>query len=102
MSQHRTDEHVATKEKVKLQRPSMYKVLLHNDDYTTMEFVVFVLESIFHKSAAEATEIMLHVHQRGVGVCGVFTFEIAETKVAAVHDLAKQYEFPLKASMDVA
>ena len=102
MSELKTDQHTVTRSKEKLKHPSMYKVLLHNDDYTTMEFVVYVLETIFHKSSAEAMQIMLHVHKNGFGVCGVFTHEIAETKVVAVHDLAKKYEFPLRASFEEA
>lgn len=100
MSQYKNDEKVATKVKPKVKPPRMYKVLLHNDDYTTMEFVVYVVETVFHKSSSEATRIMLNVHKNGVGVCGVYTYEIAETKVATVHDLARQYEFPLRASME--
>ncbi|MGK5090473.1 ATP-dependent Clp protease adapter ClpS [Deltaproteobacteria bacterium TL4] len=100
MADFKTDESVATKTKHKIKRPSLYRVLLHNDDYTTMEFVVYVLELIFKKSSAEAMQIMLHVHNQGVGICGVYTYEIAETKVAEVHDLANQYEFPLKASLE--
>ncbi len=78
----------------------MYKVLLHNDDYTAMEFVVIILEKIFLKSTAEATRIMLNVHQQGIGVAGVYTREVAETKVAVVHELARQNEYPLKCSME--
>ena len=95
-----SEEKTLIRSKEKLKPPSMYRVLLHNDNYTTMDFVIFVLESIFHKSPWEATEIMLHVHQNGVGICGVYPFEIAETKVQEVHDLAEQYEFPLQASME--
>ena len=80
----------------------MFKVLLHNDDYTTREFVVYVLERIFHHSEAEATRIMLHVHRNGVGVAGVFTREIAETKVHKVERLARQNEYPLVLSMEPA
>ena len=83
-----------------VRRPAMYKVLLHNDHYTTMEFVVMVLEDIFNKNFAEAVEIMLHVHKRGYGVCGVYPFEIAETKVAMVHREAEKEGFPLKCSME--
>ncbi len=86
--------------KPKTQKPSMYKVLLLNDDYTPMEFVVHVLESIFKKSRQEATDIMLHVHRRGVGVCGVFTYEVAETKVAQVMDFARANEQPLQCTME--
>ena len=80
--------------------PPMYRVLLLNDDYTTMEFVVDVLKTVFHKSETEATRIMLNVHKAGVGICGVYTYEIAETKVDTVHALAKDNGFPLKCSME--
>jgi ATP-dependent Clp protease adaptor protein ClpS len=83
-------------------RPPSYKVLLHNDDYTTMEFVVEVLETIFGKSPAEAYRIMMSVHRNGIGVCGVYTHEIAETKVSLVHDRARERGFPLRASMEEA
>jgi len=80
--------------------PRLYKVLLHNDDYTTMEFVVEVLEEVFAKSPAEAFRIMMHVHQSGLGVCGAYPFEIAETKVATVHERARKLGFPLRASLE--
>ena len=82
--------------------PRRYKVLLHNDDYTTMEFVIEVLEGIFAKSPAEAFSIMMQVHESGLGVCGVYPFEIAETKIALVHERARQHGFPLRASMEEA
>ncbi|NSW85394.1 MAG: ATP-dependent Clp protease adapter ClpS [Syntrophobacteraceae bacterium] len=85
-----------------LEEPPMYKVLLHNDDYTTMEFVVEILQRVFHKSPTEATRIMLHVHKSGAGVCGVFTAEVAETKVEMVHHLARKNGFPLQCSMEEA
>lgn len=88
------------KTRPKTKKPSMYKVLLLNDDYTPMEFVVHILESIFNKSRQEATDIMLHVHRRGVGVCGIFTFEVAETKVAQVMDFARANEQPLQCTME--
>jgi ATP-dependent Clp protease adaptor protein ClpS len=91
---------VATKTRVRTQRPSLYKVLLLNDDYTPMEFVVHVLERFFGKSREEATRIMLHVHQRGVGVCGIYTFEVAETKVAQVIEFARQHQHPLQCTME--
>jgi ATP-dependent Clp protease adaptor protein ClpS len=78
----------------------MYRVLLHNDDYTPMDFVVRLLETIFHRNESDATRIMLHVHNTGVGVAGVYTHEIAETKVAQVHLLARKHEHPLMASME--
>ena len=100
MSENNTQDEVLTKTKKKLKPPTGYKVLLHNDDYTTMEFVVYVLETVFHKIASEAMNIMLHVPKNGIGVCGVFTYEIAETKVNQVHNIADQYEYPLKATME--
>ncbi|MCF8059719.1 MAG: ATP-dependent Clp protease adapter ClpS [Bacteriovoracaceae bacterium] len=91
---------VATIKKVKVQKPRLYKVLLHNDDYTTMEFVVYVLQKHFGKSMAEAQGIMLKVHTEGVGICGVFTYEVAESKVAKVTREAKQDGHPLKCSTE--
>jgi len=85
-----------------LDEPPLYKVLLHNDDYTSMEFVVSILEQIFQKNHAEATRIMLNVHEQGVGVAGIYTKEICETKIAVVHDLARRNEFPLRCSMEKA
>lgn len=93
-----TDVIVKTKPKTKT--PSLYKVLMLNDDYTPMEFVVHVLEKFFGKNRADATRIMLHVHQRGVGVCGVFTYEIAETKVNAVIDYARRHQHPLQCTLE--
>ena len=89
-----------TKEQVKTRKPPLYKCILLNDDYTPMEFVVEVLKSVFHKSQADATRIMLHVHQNGMGIAGVFPYEIAETKVRAVEELAKENQFPLKCVME--
>lgn len=80
----------------------MYKVLLHNDDYTTMEFVVQVLMSVFNHDEATATQIMLHVHRHGIGVAGVYPWEIAESRVKQVHELAKKFEFPLRSSVEKA
>jgi len=100
MSEIEYDEQLVTKTRHKLRPPQSFKVLLHNDNYTTMEFVVFVLESVFKKSLAEATQIMFHVHENGVGVCGSYSFEVAETKVESVHGLAKEYEYPLQATME--
>jgi ATP-dependent Clp protease adaptor protein ClpS len=91
---------VVVKSKPKTKKPSMYKVLLLNDDYTPMEFVVHVLERFFAKSREEATRIMLHVHRRGVGICGVFTYEVAETKVAQVIDFARRHEHPLQCTLE--
>ncbi len=91
---------VVTKTKPKTKKPSLYKVLLLNDDYTPMEFVVHVLEQIFNKSRGDAVKIMLHVHQNGVGICGVFTFEVAETKVTQVIDYARQNQHPLQCTME--
>lgn len=85
-----------------LKEPAQFRVLLHNDDYTTMDFVVQVLEVVFAKQPAEAMKIMLNVHRNGIGVCGVYTAEIAETKVAMVHHLASEHKFPLKCSMEEA
>ena len=86
--------------KPKTKKPSMYNVLLLNDDYTPMEFVVLVLESVFNKNQEEATQIMLHVHKNGVGVCGTFTYEVAEEKCKTVMDLAKKNEHPLQCTME--
>lgn len=94
------DSGLATKTRLKTKKPSLYRVLLLNDDYTPMEFVVYVLEHFFQKSREEATRIMLHVHQKGVGVCGVYTYEVAETKVAQVLDLAQRNEHPLQCTME--
>ena len=91
---------VVTSTKPKLQKPSMYRVLLLNDDYTPMEFVVYVLEAIFNKNREEATQIMLHVHQNGLGLCGVYTYEVAETKVAQVVDSARRNQHPLQCTME--
>ena len=91
---------VATDEKKKVAEPPLYKILLHNDDYTSMEFVVLLLEKVFHKSTAEATRIMLNIHQQGIGIAGVYHKEIAETKVAIVHNLAQKNEYPLKCSIE--
>ena len=91
---------LVTKTKIVTKKPSMYRVLLLNDDYTPMEFVVRVLERFFNKDAEQAMRIMLHVHQKGVGVCGVYTYEVAETKVAQVMDLARRNEHPLQCTME--
>lgn len=85
-----------------VQEPHMFRVLLHNDDYTTMEFVVYVLMKVFRKSMEEATSIMLNVHKLGVGICGVYTFEVAETKVETVIRMARENGHPLKCTMERA
>ena len=91
---------VATKVRPKTKKPSMYRVLLMNDDYTPMEFVVSILIGIFNKSPEDATRIMLNVHQTGIGTCGVYTFEVAETKVAQVLDAAKRNQHPLQCTLE--
>jgi ATP-dependent Clp protease adaptor protein ClpS len=91
---------VATKVRPKTKKPSMYRVLLMNDDYTPMEFVVSILMGIFKKTQEEATQIMLNVHQTGIGTCGVYTFEVAETKVAQVMDAAKRAQHPLQCTLE--
>jgi ATP-dependent Clp protease adaptor protein ClpS len=91
-----------TQPKEKLARPNPWKVLLHNDDYTTMEFVVWVLQFVFHHDETTATQIMLHVHRTGIGVAGVYSREVAETRVAQVEALAREHEFPLRCSMEEA
>jgi len=91
---------VVVKAKPKTKKPSMYKVLMLNDDYTPMEFVVHVLERFFQKNRDEATKIMLHVHRRGVGICGVYTYEVAETKVTQVMDFARQHQHPLQCTLE--
>jgi len=91
-----------TKTDQEIREPKMVRVILHNDDYTTMDFVIDVLISVFHKPAAEAMQIMLDVHKKGKGICGVYTYDIAATKVAQVHELAMRREFPLKCSLEEA
>ena len=104
MSNRDTDRDVGTitrtRSRPKTKQPPLYKVLLHNDDYTTMEFVVYVLQTVFHLDQTRATEIMLHIHQKGIGVAGVYTFEIAETRVSQVHSLAQEHDFPLRCSVE--
>ena len=95
-----TERGVATKSRPKTKKPSMYRVLLMNDDYTPMDFVVQILMGIFKKTSEEAYTIMLNVHQKGVGTCGVYTFEIAETKVAQVMDAAKRNQHPLQCTLE--
>jgi ATP-dependent Clp protease adaptor protein ClpS len=89
-----------TKKKELLKKPPLFKVLFHNDNYTTMEFVVWVLQTVFHKSDSDAVQVMLNVHKNGVGVAGVFTKDVADTKVEKTHQLAKEHEFPLKLSIE--
>jgi ATP-dependent Clp protease adaptor protein ClpS len=91
---------IITKTKPRTKRPNLYRVLLLNDDYTPMEFVVHVLERFFSKNHEEATQIMLHVHRKGVGVCGVYPYEIAETKVTQVIDLARKHQHPLQCTLE--
>ena len=91
---------VIVKAKPKTKKPAMYKVLMLNDDYTPMEFVVHILQRFFNKNQQEATRIMLHVHKRGVGVCGVYTYEVAETKVTQVMDFARQHQHPLQCTLE--
>ena len=93
---------VVEKQAAKTAPPPMYKVLLLNDDYTPMEFVVVVLKRFFQMDMEQATRVMLHVHQRGVGVCGIFTYEVAETKVNQVMDFAKQNQHPLQCTLEKA
>jgi ATP-dependent Clp protease adaptor protein ClpS len=91
---------VVVKTKPRTRKPSLYKVLMLNDDYTPMEFVVHVLERFFAKNRDEATRIMMHVHRRGVGICGVYTYEVAETKVTQVMDFARQHQHPLQCTLE--
>jgi ATP-dependent Clp protease adaptor protein ClpS len=95
-------EQTQTVERTRVERPPLYRVLLHNDDYTPMDFVVAVLREIFHRDEAEAVRIMLHVHKRGIGVAGVYPHQIAETKLHKVHERAKAAGQPLKCSMEEA
>ena len=93
-------EETLTRNREELREPPLFKVLLHNDDYTTMDFVVTVLEKVFGKNTTEATRIMLNVHHQGHGVAGIYTREIGETKVAVVHRMARKNQFPLKCSLE--
>jgi ATP-dependent Clp protease adaptor protein ClpS len=95
-----TDVVTETKKKEQLKKPQLYKVLFHNDNYTTMEFVIAVLREVFRKSESDAVSIMLNVHRNGFGVAGVYTFEVAETKINKTHQLAEASEFPLKLTME--
>ena len=94
------DKGVLLETKPKTKKPSMYNVLLLNDDYTPMEFVVLILENVFNKKQEEAKQIMLHVHKNGIGLCGTFTYEVAESKCKTVMDLAKKNEHPLQSTME--
>jgi ATP-dependent Clp protease adaptor protein ClpS len=94
------EEDVVSETRDEIDEPSMYKVILHNDDYTTMEFVVEILMLVFKKTPEEAVKIMLNVHQKGIGICGVYPFEVSETKVKTVDALAKENGFPLKCTME--
>jgi len=96
----RGDTGIATKTRTRTKKPSMYKVLMLNDDYTPMEFVVMVIEQFFGKSHEDAIQIMLHVHQKGVVICGVFTYEVAETKVTQVMDYARKNQHPLQCTLE--
>ena len=98
----RTDSEILERTKQETKKPDLYKVVLLNDDYTTMDFVVEVLETIFHKQPAEAFRIMMMVHTQGKGLCGVYPFEVAETKVETVTTLARKAEFPLRATLEEA
>ena len=91
---------ILTQEKIKTKKPSLYKVLMLNDDYTPMEFVIEVLQKYFGKGTEEATQIMLHVHQKGIGVCGVYTYDIAETKAVNVTNYARKFEHPLQLQLE--
>jgi ATP-dependent Clp protease adaptor protein ClpS len=85
----------------RLAEPKMYRIIMHNDHYTTMDFVIEVIMKVFHKPAAEATKIMLDIHKKGLGICGVFTYDIAVSKISEVHAMAKRRQFPLKCSYEV-
>jgi ATP-dependent Clp protease adaptor protein ClpS len=94
------DAGVALDARTEVRRPPLFKVYLHNDDFTSMEFVVFVLKTIYHHEDASAFQIMMHVHQRGIGVAGLFPYETAEAKVDQTHGLAREYDFPLMCSIE--
>jgi ATP-dependent Clp protease adaptor protein ClpS len=100
--EHETAGAVLERSEAETSEPALFHVLLHNDDYTTMDFVVDLIVTVFGRSQAEAQSIMMAVHTRGLAVCGTYPHEIAETKVAMVHDLARQHEFPLRASIEGA
>ena len=98
----KTGDEVLERPREKTKRPEMFKVVLLNDDYTTMEFVVLVLQTVFNKGAEEAFRIMMQVHLEGRGICGTYTYEIAETKISAVHEMARDNAFPLRATIEPA
>ena len=100
IKRNQSEEGVIVRDKPQTKKPPMYKVLMLNDDYTPMEFVIHVLERFFAKNREEATRIMLHVHQQGVGICGVFTYDVAETKVTQVMDFARKHLHPLQCTLD--
>ena len=102
MAERKTGEGVLEKTQPTTKKPTLYKVVLHNDDYTTMQFVIEILESVFNHAPADAFRIMMQVHREGLGVCGTYSYEVAETKVALVHDSARDNGFPLRASMEEA
>jgi ATP-dependent Clp protease adaptor protein ClpS len=95
-----TESRLRVRTKPRVDEPKMYKVFIHNDHYTTMDFVVEVLVSVFQKTSAEATQLMLDVHKKGAGLCGVFTYDVAQTKVDRVHAMARERQFPLKCSCE--
>ncbi len=96
----KTSELTSTKDRTKVKRPDMYKVIIHNDDYTPMDFVVDILVGVFRKNSAEATQLMLRIHNNGHAIGGVYTYEVAETKVHQVHSLSEQREYPLRATLE--
>ncbi len=96
-----TQDSVATEELIETREPRLYQVLLHNDDYTSMEFVISILKTVFNKSAPDATKIMINVHHEGRGIAGVYTREISETKISIVHQLAEKNGFPLRCSLEI-
>jgi ATP-dependent Clp protease adaptor protein ClpS len=100
MPERAPDGQLLEKTRTTTKRPTLYKVVLHNDDYTTMDFVVQILETVFHKGPAEAFRIMMEVHTKGQSISGVYPYEVAETKVDTVHELARAHGFPLRASME--
>jgi len=97
---HETEGDTLVKTEKEVKEPPMYKVFLHNDDYTTMEFVVEILLNVFNKSVEDSTAIMLNVHRKGIGLCGIYTHEVSETKMDMVHTLAQEHGFPLKCTME--